>query len=517
MFVAEGTPTKKGFTDDYLIRLSTKPRDDVTISLWTPKEYLSMVVLNETVTPAQNVTVSKWIEQIRMVPDSLVFTPLNWEKVQTVTVHAIYDDIKEGAYNPEIKGTDTGNHYGYVYHNVTSLDVNYNAPNGSSMRSGSCQDPKTIMADNATSVYDHPDKEMLYIKGRQVVGDLKACLSIQAFYPDIFASGACAANTKCCAYDEEDPTICNWKGAPELEPLNDEGKVDGKWKMVQAPAGALTCCPTDYCCPEVYAPVMKVTITEDDPSPAPVLKAAVFSDTGAEIDITFDSVTDRGGVSGTVACSRLFQGVMSDPALGTSVVIEDVKDALGADRETTDTSEGSADPYSEGPFNSCGWITDSTIRITLGAGATIIPEQMLGIVEKRVKASPNAKLTSSGSVRVRAPRNPPIPLPLIKAPDLLGLCDDMSLDASSSQNSGGRKMTFMWTVECGNQYCEEYAEDTMSNITAILDVANTYDAKGNGGLGQDTVILDKDLMMAGSEYIFTLFVKNFLSPGYGHS
>merc|ERR1712100_182627 len=120
----------------------------------------------------QNDTVSKVTQQLSFDTTSLVFTPSNWDKWQMVTVSAIRDEIKEGPYNPLARGTDTGNHMAIITHSVVSTDGNYN---GSWLRAESCESGLTIVPPNSTSVYNHPDKEALYVLGRQTLGVIKPC------------------------------------------------------------------------------------------------------------------------------------------------------------------------------------------------------------------------------------------------------------------------------------------------------------------------------------------------------
>jgi hypothetical protein len=495
MFVAEGTPTLDGFTDQYFLKLNTEPTASVTVHLWTPRVFLSMITLNETVQPAVNVTRSMWTEQVTITPSVLIFTTANWNTEQEIEVAAVKDGIREGVYNPLMipPGTDTGNHEATVYHNLTTTDLNYAAPNGTYMRSGSCNDALTVVGGTATHTYNHPDQELSYLRGRSFLGEKKACTALSVAHPTV---------TDC------DPTLsCETSG--QYLPL---------------------CCETTYCCPQIMPPKIVITITEDDPSPAPVLEKAYFSDTGSEIFVIFNSVTNRGGLqTGGGACSLLFQGTMSNPEFGSSVVLSAVEYALGADEWSS---------ISTGPFNKCTWTSDTTVRITLGAGSTIVPNDLLGIVNGRIKASANAKLTSSGSILVEPPTNPPVPKAIIKGPELVGVCDDLVLDASSSENSGGRKMTFAWSIFTRSNFAQDLVRN---NMTDLLDTASAYRApcvgsvadgldlacfgtcvnggcQDNGGAGADVLnakngfMIPRDMLQAGAEYVFTLVVSNFLSP-----
>jgi hypothetical protein len=447
MFVAEGTPQKAGFNDEYFVKLQTEPLFATTIVIDTPYESLVMIKFNES--SGLNDTVSKVTQQLSFDTILLVFTPSNWDNWQMVTVSAVRDNIKEGPYNPLTRGTDTGNHMAVITHAVHSEDGNYN---GSWLRAESCESGFTVIPPNSTSAFNHPDKEALYTLGRQTKGMIRPC-------------GNCT--------------------------LADDAE-----------------CPASWCCPEVGAPALSVQITEDDPSPAPNLLRAIFSDTGASIIVTFDSTTDRGDLSGAFPCSKLFVGTVTDPQKGTSTLINGIGSSLGRD-ESEDADDGET-----GPYNSCGWTDDDTVVISLGSGAVIVPAEFLKIVDNKVKASPNAKLTSSGSIIIEEPENPPVAKPLIKGSTTVGQCDDLSLDSSSSQGSGGRKMRFLWEVSMDATFDDAVAG--LANITKLLAAANGVVYGGNAGQGAAEISdISKDWLFPGAVYTFTIEVKNFLTTTIG--
>jgi large repetitive protein len=81
--------SENGATDAYTLQLNTIPSDDVTVTI---------------IHDAQVTTSSA----------SLVFTPVNWNIAQTVTVGAVDDVVSEGAHNSVISHTIGGGGYGSV-------------------------------------------------------------------------------------------------------------------------------------------------------------------------------------------------------------------------------------------------------------------------------------------------------------------------------------------------------------------------------------------------------------------
>jgi len=81
--------------------------------------------------------------------------------------------------------------------------------------------------------------------------------------------------------------------------------------------------------------------------PTPVVSKAKFSDTGAQIFVTFDSATDRGGSIGVFLCSFLFS-------------------------------------FTGASSSFCSWTSPTVVTITLGTGATILPNDPITLLASKV-------------------------------------------------------------------------------------------------------------------------------------
>ena len=118
----------------------------------------------------------------------------------------------------------------------------------------------------------------------------------------------------------------------------------------------------------------------------------------------------------------------------------------------------------------CTFVNASRVAAFLGNGATIQMNEKIAIapsVKRGLRrltgcadsAFPNGSLTrlcfftsqgAGNSVRVNRPSNPVAPVAVLKGPSVLGPCDDLLLDASSSYGSAGREMQFYFGLRPGS-------------------------------------------------------------------
>ena len=179
------------------------------------------------------------------------------------------------------------------------------------------------------------------------------------------------------------------------------------------------------------------------PAPAPLVDYAMFQDNGGQFRINFVQESDRANQRGLFNCSMLITTMQLLAAPGASP--------------------------------QCTFANSKTLVVLLGYGATIkVNEQIMlssdaqqdastgqdelrilagGLRGKAICESPFAasgpvplcfQITKAvkGPVRVRRPPNAVKPTAILKGPSLLGPCDDLELDASSSYGSGGRELQF---------------------------------------------------------------------------
>ena len=214
--------------------------------------------------------------------------------------------------------------------------------------------------------------------------------------------------------------------------------------------------------------------TRFDGLPAPELKTTRFIDSGVGLLVKFDRATNLAGLSGTWPCGRLFNDSASGPA-----------GYLGKDP-------------------TCIWVDSESVQLTFGcadsAVATAAPGGKLMLVGKRLQSTfPGASLYSPAQNITLAPAQSPVqPVASISAPEAVGLCDGVFLDAGLSSGSGGRDMLFNWSVAAARG--SEVSQ--LLNITHLLAEATQ--------LGSATVTIPRSAFPPKTTLSVSLTVINYL-------
>jgi hypothetical protein len=157
---------------------------------------------------------------------------------------------------------------------------------------------------------------------------------------------------------------------------------------------------------------------------------------GGMIFIYFNTATDKAGLRGQFSC-----GLLLDP------------ESLAKLTGTSDIPQ-------------CVFVNSSVVAVSVCWGATLqmsekvilAPSVPRGLRQQTgcataasgpsfAAASSVCFFTSLGAgntVRVERPDSPMAPVAVLKGPSILGPCDDLTLDASSSYGSGGRQLQFFF-------------------------------------------------------------------------
>ena len=146
---------------------------------------------------------------------------------------------------------------------------------------------------------------------------------------------------------------------------------------------------------------------------------AIFTNTATQITVSFVDAanvpyaTNRAGQTTPVLCTTIFNASSS-------------------------TFFGSA--------SACNFADDYTLVITLGNGATVLPNDILTLLPTVITNKARNSAYATGSVIVQRPSIIPQPSLVIRANALLSVCQDFSFDASGSYGAAGRPMTFAYSV-----------------------------------------------------------------------
>ena len=141
----------------------------------------------------------------------------------------------------------------------------------------------------------------------------------------------------------------------------------------------------------------------------PRVTGAVFEQSLTSAVVTFDVATDRGGIYSDKDCATYFQA--------------ETVESLGV---------GAA----------CVWQDDRSLRLFLGTGSTAKLNTILifkmGIILNKVGNSH----ALSGTSFLGLPPILPQPAVTVTAPEQVGVCEDLHIDASASTGHGGRPMSY---------------------------------------------------------------------------
>jgi hypothetical protein len=214
-----------------------------------------------------------------------------------------------------------------------------------------------------------------------------------------------------------------------------------------------------------------VTVVHDAADP-PKVSVGRFDNLLNSMTITFDTATNRAGQTGQFSCGALLD-------LTDAKVLEHF-----------------------GTGSSCAFTSTTTAKVVFGKGASVVPGQALALNDRvLMAATTGASLYSMNeTVTVGQPLVATTPNVYLSASSAsVGRCDSLTLDASGSSGSGGRAMTYTFSVAAVSGH-------SIANLTAALDLVNA----ANGGKGAFKALVASEDMVPGSTFAVTLTAENFL-------
>jgi hypothetical protein len=181
-------------------------------------------------------------------------------------------------------------------------------------------------------------------------------------------------------------------------------------------------------------------------APKPVLSSAKFADSGSSIDVSFDSVTNKGGITANSwACSTVLTFVASG-------------------------------------YTTCSWVSASTVRITftsvaegttlLAVGGTIT--NVPALVAAQCPADTDCSLYGKAdavSVTVSAPDSPVVPTVVLQVPAVVSNCDDVKVNPTLTSGNGGRAWTtVLWTVSAASGASTTAIQALLTGTTSVITI-----------------------------------------------
>jgi len=205
----------------------------------------------------------------------------------------------------------------------------------------------------------------------------------------------------------------------------------------------------------------------------PKVKTGRFANLLNGLVVTFDKSTDRAGESGAFACSALFNM----------------------------TSVAATSLFGQG--NKCMFTSPLVLFVMFGSDASVLPGDLITFKDDTLQvATTSASLfTTNETFAVGLPSVPTVPKVALAASALaVGVCDDLTLDGSATTGSGGRSMTYNFSVS---------AVVNGVSVKNMSEVFSAYNAE-NDGEGTYSVTVPSSAMDSDVTMEITLVASNFL-------
>jgi hypothetical protein len=213
------------------------------------------------------------------------------------------------------------------------------------------------------------------------------------------------------------------------------------------------------------------------PVPAPMITSSRFSDSGQAVVITFDSLTNQAGiVAASWSCDLLFT-------------------FTSASKTTCSWVNTSAVSASFGVVTS---VTNNIVYLSIGSSVTLNDGLLKAFCTGTVTACASNPVASTMSVITGAPLHPMTPTVIVNAPQFLGSCNDLLLDATGSYGNGGRLYNaVVWIVSATDADVDlSVIQSYLNSTSALYQISMPFSIPA--------AILTK------ATYTFTLRLTNFL-------
>jgi len=206
--------------------------------------------------------------------------------------------------------------------------------------------------------------------------------------------------------------------------------------------------------------------------PTPTLLSAIFTETGGSMVLTFDSATNRAGIT------------------TTTFPCTDLLSFIGADSTT------------------CSWTSPATILGVFQASLTIsyvgVGDEvtlLAGLIEPSCNVGDDCQFFQTANQQTVPLQAPPVarePVVILRIPTVSASCDDVILDPTLSYGSGGRR----WTVV---QY--SVTKTTNAGTEDATDIVAYLESFGTTTAQQLPISQD---FLSSATYTITLTAENFL-------
>lgn len=195
---------------------------------------------------------------------------------------------------------------------------------------------------------------------------------------------------------------------------------------------------------------------------SPVVEDASFSGDGSSVIIQFVSATNRGGYSSSFICSEL----LSFPNVASAT---------------------------------CQWSDDSTVVVFPGSQGTITVSDSLNFISgNKILSKTNGDTeVSTAAVNLHPPVDSVLPTISLSVPASVSSCSPINFDLSQTYGSGGREWLSVSISAYENGQVNSAIQSFLNSEIDHLSLA--------------PIVIESDLLTAGSQYSFQVTLCNFLA------
>ena len=177
---------------------------------------------------------------------------------------------------------------------------------------------------------------------------------------------------------------------------------------------------------------------------APILQSADFTESFDKIQLNFDYNTDRANMQGAFPCSNILAMTKTELELPTSGLDLSQVQALGAN-PTPDAMFSAL--YGFGVV--CRFENNKTASIVMGAYPAVKLGHPVTLLRDIFMRGDELTYFASGNTTIKSSLATVKPVALLSAPNEIGACDDLAIDAAPSSGGLGRALCFSWILDPG--------------------------------------------------------------------
>ena len=225
---------------------------------------------------------------------------------------------------------------------------------------------------------------------------------------------------------------------------------------------------------------------------APILQSADFTETFDKIQLNFDYNTNRAKMKGAFECSNVLSIKQTELTVATSGLCED-EELLQRPVICSRVQALGATPTPEAMFTAlygfgvhCRFENNMTLSLVMGAYPAVKLGHPVILVENIFMRGDELTYFASANTTITSSRATVKPVALLSAPNEIGACDDLEIDAAPSSGGLGRALYFSWILDqlqsriTDDNYTPQQKGEIMDSIASAVEPFSgfAYDESG---------------------------------------